>query len=623
MDAKLLDYYNRELTYMHELGAEFAQRYPKIAGRLGMRGIEVSDPYVERLLEGFSFLTARIQLKMDAEFPRFSQRLLEVVYPNFLAPLPAMAVVQIDCNLNEGSLKAGYELPRHTLLRGRMIKGEQTACEFRTGHAVTLWPIKIADASLGPVPAEIAHALPMAARQAKSAITIKLEAVGGARFSEMPLDRLEFFLSGAELHALRVLELVAHHSVATVCRAGPGSTARIVPLGDEAIRHEGFDPEQSLLPYDARSFQGYRLLHEYFAFPERYLFFSVNKLRAAASAIGGTTMEIVILLDRADADLERLVDAKHFSLFCTPIINLVPRRSDRIPVGPGQHEHHAVIDRTRPRDFEIFTVERVTGHMANGAEEREFRPFLGSFASDDGDFGAYFSLRREPRLVSDRARAQGTRTSYTGSEVYVSLVDQHDAPFPHSLRHITLDALCTNRDLPLLLPTGLESDFTLRVSAPVRGVRILRGPSRPYPALAEGALTWRLISHLGLNYLSLTDVDATQGAAALREMLDLYGNLADPAVRRQIQGVRSMALAPVFRRLPEPGPIVFGRGVEIALQIDEVAFSGASPYLFGAVLEQFFSRHVSLNAFTEFALSSLQRGEIARWTPRVGRRPAV
>jgi len=623
MDAKLLDYYNRELTYMHELGAEFAQRYPKIAGRLGMRGIEVSDPYVERLLEGFSFLTARIQLKMDAEFPRFSQRLLEVVYPNFLAPLPAMAVVQIDGNLNEGSLKAGYELPRHTLLRGRMIKGEQTACEFRTGHAITLWPIKIADASLGPVPAEIAHALPMAARQAKSAITIKLEAVGGARFSEMPLDRLEFFLSGAELHALRVLELVAHHSVATVCRAGPGSTARIVPLGDEAIRHEGFDPEQSLLPYDARSFQGYRLLHEYFAFPERYLFFSVKHLRAAASAIGGTTMEIVILLDRADADLERLVDARHFSLFCTPIINLVPRRSDRIPVGPGQHEHHAVIDRTRPRDFEIFTVERVTGHMANGSEEREFRPFLGSFASDDGDFGAYFSLRREPRLVSDRARAQGTRTSYTGSEVYVSLVDQHDAPFPHSLRHITIDALCTNRDLPLLLPTGLESDFTLRVSAPVRGVRILRGPSRPYPALAEGALTWRLISHLGLNYLSLTDVDATQGAAALREMLDLYGNLADPAVRRQIQGVRSMALAPVFRRLPEPGPIVFGRGVEIALQIDEVAFSGTSPYLFGAVLEQFFSRHVSLNAFTEFALSSLQRGEIARWTPRVGRRPTV
>ncbi|BEP52997.1 type VI secretion system baseplate subunit TssF [Variovorax sp. V118] len=623
MDAKLLDYYNRELTYMHELGAEFAQRYPKIAGRLGMRGIEVSDPYVERLLEGFSFLTARIQLKMDAEFPRFSQRLLEVVYPNFLAPLPAMAVVQIDGNLNEGSLKAGYELPRHTLLRGRMIKGEQTACEFRTGHAVTLWPIKIAEASLGPVPAEIAHALPVAARQAKSAITIKLEAVGGARFAEMPLDRLEFFLSGAELHALRVLELVAHHSVATVCRAGPGSTARIVPLGDEAIRHEGFDPEQSLLPYDARSFQGYRLLHEYFAFPERYLFFSVKHLRAAASAIGGTTMEIVILLDRADADLERLVDARHFSLFCTPIINLVPRRSDRIPVGPGQHEHHAVIDRTRPRDFEIFTVERVTGHMANGSEEREFRPFLGSFASDDGDFGAYFSLRREPRLVSDRARAQGTRTSYTGSEVYVSLVDQHDAPFPHSLRHITIDALCTNRDLPLLLPTGLESDFTLRVSAPVRGVRILRGPSRPYPALAEGALTWRLISHLGLNYLSLTDVDATQGAAALREMLDLYGNLADPAVRRQIQGVRSMALAPVFRRLPEPGPIVFGRGVEIALQIDEVAFSGTSPYLFGAVLEQFFSRHVSLNAFTEFALSSLQRGEIARWTPRVGRRPTV
>jgi len=623
VDARLLDYYNRELTYMHELGAEFAQRYPKIAGRLGMRGIEVSDPYVERLLEGFSFLTARVQLKMDAEFPRFSQRLLEVVYPNFLAPLPAMAIAQVDASLNEGSLKAGYELPRHTALRGRMIKGEQTACEFRTSHAVTLWPLRIAKASLGPVPADVAHAVPQVAQRARSAITIQLEATGGARFSELPLDRLEFFLAGAEQHALRMLELAVHHPVGVVCRGESGAGKRLTALGEGAIRHEGFEPEQALLPYDARSFQGYRLLHEYFAFPERYLFFSVRHLRAAAAATTGRTLEIVILLDQADGDLERLVDARHFALFCTPIVNLVARRSDRIPIGPGQHEHHAVMDRTRPRDFEIFTVERVTGHMSDGAEEREFRPFLGSFADDDGDYGAYFSLRREPRLVSERARASGTRTSYTGSEVYVSLVDQHDAPFPHSLRHITVDALCTNRDLPLLLPTGLESDFTLRISAPVQGIRVLRGPSRPHPALAEGALTWRLISHLGLNYLSLTDLDEAQGASALREMLDLYGNLADPAVRRQIQGVRSVTLAPVFRRLPEPGPMVFGRGVEVSLKIDETAFSGATPYLFGAVLEQFFARHVSLNAFTEFVLSSQQRGEIARWAARIGRRPVA
>jgi type VI secretion system protein ImpG len=622
MDSRLLDYYNRELTYMHELGAEFARRYPKIAGRLGMRGIEVSDPYVERLLEGFSFLTARVQLKMDAEFPRFSQRLLEVAYPNFLAPLPAMGVVQIDGNLDEGSLKNGYRLPRHTTLLARTIKGEQTACEFRTGHDVTLWPIRLEQASLGPVPADIQHALPITARDARSAITLRLQAVAGARFANLPLDRLEFFLSGAELHALRLLELAVHHGIATVCRSGPGAT-RVIALEEQAVRHEGFDPDQALLPYDARSFQGYRLLHEYFALPDRYLFISVNGLQKAAALMDGATMEIVILLDRADGDLERLVDARHFSLFCTPVVNLAERRSDRIPVGPGQHEHHVVIDRTRPRDFEVFSIQRVLGHMSDSVQEREFRPFLASFADDDGDLGAYYSLRREPRLISDRARVQGTRTSYTGSEVYLSLVDQNDAPYSHNLRHVTVDALCTNRDLPLLLPTGLKSDFALRVSAPVRAIRMIRGPSRPYPALAEGALTWRLISHLGLNYLSLTDVDPTQGAAALREMLDLYGSLADPAVRRQIQGVRSMALAPTFRRLPEPGPIVFGRGVAIDLKIDETAFSGASPYLFGAVLEQFFSRHATLNSFTELVLSSLQRGEIARWAPRIGRRPVA
>ncbi|MDR2153651.1 MAG: type VI secretion system baseplate subunit TssF [Burkholderiaceae bacterium] len=620
MDSRLLDYYNRELTYIQELGAEFAQRYPKIAGRLGMRGIEVSDPYVEQLLEGFSFLTARVQLKMDAEFPRFSQRLLEVAYPNFLAPLPAMGVVQMDANLDEGSLKNGYLLPRHSVLHGRTIKGEQTACQFRTGHEVMLWPIRLTHASLGPVPSDIQHGLPNTARPARSAITIGLQAMGGARLADLPIDRLEFFLSGAELHALRLLELAVHHSIATVCRAGPGAD-RVIALGEHAVRHEGFDPDQALLPYDARSFQGYRLLHEYFAFPDRYLFISVNGLRQAVAAMKGDTLEIVILLERADGDLERLIDERHFSLFCTPVINLVERTSDRVPVEPSQNEHHVVIDRTRPRDFEVFSIQRVIGHMSDSVQEREFRPFLASFADDEGDFGAYFSVRREPRLVSERARAHGTRTSYTGSEVYLSLVDQNDAPYSHNLRHVTVEALCTNRDLPLLLPTGLETDFTLRLSAPVRAIYMLRGPSRPRPALAEGALTWRLISHLSLNYLSLTDTDPTQGAAALREMLDLYGNLADPTVRRQIQGVRSVALESTFRRLPEQGPIIFGRGVAIDLKVDETAFAGATPYLFGAVLEQFFSRHVALNAFTELILSSLQRGEIARWAPRIGQRP--
>jgi type VI secretion system protein ImpG len=274
-------------------------------------------------------------------------------------------------------------------------------------------------------------------------------------------------------------------------------------------------------------------------------------------------------------------------------------------------------------DYEVFGVTSVSGHASAERPEQEFRPFYGSLGSDDEEYGAYYSVRREPRLLSDTAQRNGTRTGYTGSEVYVSLVDRNEAPFSGQLRYLTLEALCTNRDLPMLLPLGTDTDFTLRVSAPVSVIKVLHGPTRPRGALAENAATWHLISHLGLNYLSLTDLDEMQGAQTLREMLKIYGNLADPVVSKQIAGLRHVRATAVHHRLPIPGPIVYGRGVRVSLDIDETAFSGISPYLFGAVLEQFFARHVSINMMSELELSTLQRGRIARWKPRMGGRPVV
>ncbi len=143
MDPRLLRYYNRELQHVREMGSEFAREYPKIAGRLGMDGTEVADPYVERLLESFAFLTARVQLKIDAEFPDFTQNLMELVYPDYLAPLPAMAVAQFNPVPEEGALADGLLVPRNTSLRSITGKGDRTACEFRTGHDVTIWPVEM------------------------------------------------------------------------------------------------------------------------------------------------------------------------------------------------------------------------------------------------------------------------------------------------------------------------------------------------------------------------------------------------------------------------------------------------------------------------------------------------
>ncbi|MCC2596546.1 type VI secretion system baseplate subunit TssF [Pusillimonas sp. MFBS29] len=629
MQPRLLDYYNRELEYLRELGAEFAERYPKVAGRLALNGTEVNDPYVERLLEGFSFLTARIQMKMDAEFPRFSQRLMDIVYPNYLAPVPSITVVQFSPSMNEGTLAKGFSMPRGTILRAGLAPGEQTRCEFSTAHEVTLWPMRVESAQLTGPPADLPLSrLGLAGRGSpvRAALRLRIALCGGALLHELDLDRLMFYLNGQDVQMSRLLELVVGHTVAVLCHDTSRPVSCMERLPRTAIRHEGFDTDQALLPADPRLFQGYRLLQEYFAFPDRYRFFSINGLKPALKRMGASlackTFDLTILLDSSVPELENLITANHLALHCTPAINLVPKRADRLAVTARADEHHVVVERSCPLDYEVYSVNRVIGHVSSD-QQHEFRPFYSSVEKDAGDYGAYFSVRREARLLSDAGRREGTRTAYTGSEVFLSLVDRNEAPHSDKLRHLSVETLCTNRDLPLLLPRGGASDFTLKISAPVSSVRILKGPSRPRPALTDSASTWRLISHMGLNYLSLVDVDEQQGAHALRELLSLYGDMSDTAVSRQISGLRHVRIESMYRHLPVPGPLLMGRGVKIDVSLDEAAFSGISPFMFAAVLEQFFARHVAINMMTETVLSTLQRGEVARWPVRMGGRPAV
>ncbi|MGU7768711.1 type VI secretion system baseplate subunit TssF [Burkholderia sp. MR1-5-21] len=623
MDTRLLEYYNRELAYLRELGGEFAQQFPKVAARLRLTDSGPPDPYVERLLEGFSFLTARVQLKMDAEFPRFTQALLDAVYPGYVAPLPSMAIVQFAPLMNEGSLAQGWRLPAGTALRARPAASEQTACEFRTAHDLTLWPLELTSAAVTGAPAYLPRGAVAARHDVRGALRIRLKARGGARLAQMPADRLTFHLAGPERDALHLLELVAAHTLGVVVH-DPGQPPRwLHTLAPDAIVHQGFDANQALLPDDGRSFQGYRLLREYFAFPARFLFFSVDGLRPALAHASGDECELTLLFDRHDAALEAAVDARHLALNCTPAINLFARRADRIPVQPGAREHHVVVDRSRPLDYEVYAVERLASEQRDDGQAREFRPFHASFADDDGNFGAYYTVRREPRLVSAQARANGTRTGYAGSETYLSLVDSQCAPYDATMRYLAVDTLCTNRDLVLLQPQGDANTFTLRVSAPVERIVAIRGPTRPRPPIAEAQTAWRLIRHLGLARQTLTDLDDEEGARVLRELLGLHADPTDAAMRRQIDGVRRVAFAPVFRRLPVAGPLMFGRGVQVDVTVDDHAFSGDSPFLLGAVLEQFFARHVSINAFSECVLTSAQRGTLAHWPARVGRRPAA
>ena len=622
MDPRLLEYYNRELEHLGELGGEFAREFPKIAGRLGLEGFECADPYVERLLEGFGFLAARVQLKMDAEFPRFTQHLLEIVYPHYLAPTPSMAVVQFQPDPTEGALEKGFVVPRGGELRSILGKGDQTPCEYRTAHEVTLWPLELVEAQYFAGREPAAQLEPADLARVRAGVRLRLRTtLPDLPIGNLALDRLELFLHGGDVLPGRLYEQLLANTVLVVARPGERPAPWYEKIAGSAIRRRGFEDEQALLPCPPPSFHGYRLLHEYFAFPQRYLFVELGGLGPAARRCSGRELEVLILLNRADPALENAVTAANFALFCTPAINLFPKRADRIHLSDQVAEHHVVADRTRPMDFEVVQVTGVTGIGAEN-EEQDFLPFYASYDRlSQRDRRSFYTVHRLPRRLSDRQRRHGPRSSYVGSETYLALVDADETPYRGSLRQLAVTTLCTNRDLPLHMPVGRgDADFTLASGAPVGSVRCLAGPTPPRPSHAHGDTAWRLISHLTLNYLSLADSDARQGAVALRELLALYGDLADAAVRKQIDGVCSIQATPITRRAPIPGPIAFARGLEVAVTLDESAFEGVGSFILGAVLEQFFAKYASINSFTETVVKSTERGEIVRWPARIGRR---
>jgi len=625
MDPRLLRLYESELAYLREMGSEFARQFPKVAQRLSLGSLEVADPYVERLLEGFAFLAARVQLKMEAEFPTFTQSLLQLVYPHYLAPTPAMAVVQFRPDAGLRGTPQGAVLPAGTELRSLLGTEDQTNCEFRTAHPVQLLPIEISDADYISSPAAVSALGLPEQRGVKAAIRLKLRASGEAPLAKLALTRLPLFLSGPEGTRVRLYEQLVANLAAIYVRP----TERPLPwqerLSPKSLRPLGFEPEEAMLPRAPQSFDGYRLLQEYYAMPERFLFLELGELDRVAPRAPGKELEVILLLDRSEPVLASAFGPEQFALFATPAVNLFAKSSDRINLNEYAPEHHVVPDRMRPLDFEIFSVRSVEGFGADGGAPMPFLPFYAANdLSRNPEHRAYYMLRREPRQLSGRARRMGPRSSYLGHEVYISLVDPDQAPYPAGLRQLGLELLCTNRDLPLSMPVGKQTtDFTITVSAPVDSIRCLVGPTAPRPCRSDGDYAWRFISHLGLNYLTLVDTDALHGAAALRELLRLYVPSPTSVPARQLEGLTSIACHPIVRRIPGAGPIAVGRGLELMLTIDESPFGGAGAILLAAVLDRFFAKYVSINAFTETVLRNPERGEVMRWPMRLGLRPVL
>ncbi len=621
MDTRLLKHYEGELAFLREMGAEFAEAYPKVASRLGMDGVEVIDPYVERMLEGVAFLSARVQLELELQYPALTSHLLEIVYPHYLAPTPSMMIVQFEPDSKGGGGDSGHPIPKYTELHSRLGDDDTTPCVFRTAHDLTLWGVEVTEAEYLDGRGELVAAGAPREISARAGLRLRLHRSGGLPISELELETLTIFLSGTEGKNWRLHELLCSQVTGVLARSTDRRDDWIMELPDGDVVPRGFGPEDALLPVPDRSFDGYRLLQEYFAMPERFHFVDLTGLGLALSRAKAADVDIYILLEEGMPDVEAGVTPAAFSLNATPAINLFPKRSDRVFVTTADIEHHVVIDRTAPLDYEVYAVQKVTGISAEGEDDVNFRPF---YSADDltaaGEtHAAYYTQRRKMRERAERERLKGTRTSYLGSELYLSLVDPDQAPFGEKLDQLAVAAMVTNRDLPLLLPTGKPDVFYLPEGAPISHINTPVSPTRPRPTMAQGDTAWRLISHLSLNYLSLTDTDGGKGAAALRELLGIYAPVGSRVLEKQLEGLVSVTSRPIVRRMTDEVLSTAVRGLEITVTLDESFFEGSSVFLMGAVLERFFCKYVTINSFTETVLATQQRGEIMRWRPETGR----
>jgi type VI secretion system protein ImpG len=486
MSDALLPYYDRELNALRRLAAEFAETHPKIAGRLRLAPETVDDPHVARLLEGVAFLAARVHHRLDDEFPELTDALLGVLYPHYLAPFPSASIVQFQ---SQPELTIPVRLPAGLAIETEPVHGDP--CRFRTAWPVTLWPVEIENVRLAGLPLP-APANPLAAG-AVGVLRITLKCVAGdAGFAQLGIDRLRLFLRGAGNVALPLYELLCAHAVSVAYADGPADPSPVI-LPANAIEPAGFAPEEALVPWPARSFAGFRLLTEYFALPEKFLFVDFTRLDGKTLLTDSDRVEIFVYLDRTLPELERTVAADALALGCTPIVNLFPQRCEPVQLTHTDVDYRIVPDARRPASMEIWQVERVRETSGDGSS-RPWRPFYRLTHGDPESSvaGGFYQLSRRP-----------SPAPLGGTEVYIGPHDPGFDPDAATGTVLSIDALCCNRDLPISLPFGGgHPELRLAEAQPsIARLTCLTAPSTPLrPPLHERRF-WRLVSHLSLGHL--------------------------------------------------------------------------------------------------------------------------
>jgi type VI secretion system protein ImpG len=612
MTDDLFRYYESELFFIRRLAHEFAAKHPEAAARLRLEQTASPDPHVERLIEAFAVLAARVRHKLDDEFPELTDAVLSVVYPHALAPVPSFATAQFEVHPSHAKPE-GVAVPAGSPLHTARV-GEQF-CKYRTCYPTTLWPVAVAGATLHPPPFPPGLSPPV---RATAALRLRLRST----VPEMPLaaqsfDLLRFHLLGETALVGPLYDLLFNHALEVAFVDPERPKAAVSFPADRVLRPVGFDPDHGLIPYPPTVFPGYRLLTEYFAYPAKFLYLDVGGFGDVRRAVAPTgQLDVVVFLDRSHPRLEQLLDAGLFRLGCTPLANLFEWDSaEPIQLTHTRTEYPVVPKQGQPLGFEVHSVLSVTAAGPAGA--REYQPFYHyRHGGDRTNTTAFWYATRRPSVRADDR----------GTDVYLHLVDTAFRPAEATDEAVDVRLLCTNRDLPGKLPrVGEFVRFDPAFAASGLTVRCVRNPTGALRPAGPRGRFWHLISHLNLNHLSLTE---DGGLDALKGILRLY-DLTDPNAEPQAAALARQSIDGLLRVGHRRAVAWLGggetaglvRGIEVELELDEAKYT-AGGLLFASVLERFFALTVSVNSFSRLAVRYRQReGVLKRWPPRAGDKP--
>lgn len=580
-----------ELEFLRLQGKEFAKNNPSLTHLLSE---EASDPDVERLLEGFAFLSARLRHKIEDDFPELTHSILNLLWPDYLRPFPSTTIMQFLPVPK--SITKKHVLEKGMLMRSRPVDG--TPCQFTTVHDLSVYPL------------EISSIKPSHSKQ-KSVLKMDLKTMGGLPLNSIDCDHLPVHLSGSDFNASTLYLWVTHY-LDYILVSIDGQTRQ---LNSQHIETPGFLPEESLLHHHKNTFDGYRILQEFLIFPRRFYFFDLVNLLSIWGSSESDQVSFEFHFTRPLPTGINVYD-EDFALHCVPAVNLFQHDADPImldgkltdyPLRPsGNHDGH----------YEVFSIDKVSGWSDFNSGEsdmlREYSPFE-SFQHE-----VESAANRKALYYRNKVRSSLSRN---GTEQSISFIRSDESNFipTDSREAISIQMTCTNRNLPEGLAVGdvcIPTEFTPSF---VEFSNITRPTASLYPVL-DGGLHWQLISNLSLNYLSLLDVDSLRtiiNAYDFRAHVDIQSERASQSRALAIKSINTRPIDILLEGLPI-------RGLQSTMEIDQEKFlSEGQLYLFGTVLSHFFALYSSINSFHKLEVINTSNNEKYTWKLQNGRQPVI